>query len=279
MTILKQVVSTIILIFFFISFSTVLASCSKTVNEHDTTIEIVKDTIIEKDTIYDFKTGLIAYYNFNGGNLNDSSGNSNNIVFNSATKTTDRFGVADNAYLFDGSSSYMTVNNSTSLNPSKITIFAIVKVNGFYVGTCSGNQILSKGYPYDIGGFYSMQFFDYNNGCAVPNTSNETFSAGFGDDYPQGSQAGVIADTVKVKTGQWYYLTYTYDGTTANFYINGQLKGSLVRTISFTPNSLDLWIGKHENPPYPYYFNGVIDEIRIYNRAMSAAAIHRLSTL
>src|SRR5712675_227571 len=101
MAVIKQVISTIVLIFIFISFSTVIASCSKTVNEHDTTIEVVKDTIIEKDTIYDFKTGLIAYYNFNGGNLKDSSGHGNNIVFNNAVKTIDRFGVADNAYLFD----------------------------------------------------------------------------------------------------------------------------------------------------------------------------------
>ena len=55
------------------------------------------------------KDGLMAYYNFNGGNLNDSSGLNNNIVFNNAVKTTDRFGKANNAYLFDGSSSYMQV--------------------------------------------------------------------------------------------------------------------------------------------------------------------------
>jgi hypothetical protein len=280
MAVLKQVISTIILIFLFISFSTVIASCSKTVNEHDTTIEIVKDTIIDKDTIYDFKTGLIAYYNFNGGNLNDSSGYGNNIVFNNnAVKTTDRFGVANNAYLFDGSSSYMTVKDSVSLNPSKITIFAIVKVNGFYTGSCGGNRIVSKGYPDDVNGFYSLQFFDYSSNCGVPNTSNETFSGDFGDNYPQGAAAGIAIDSVKVKTGQWYYLTYTYDGTTSSFYINGQLKGTQVKTVPFHANNFDLWIGKHEDPPFPYYFNGAIDEIRIYNRAMSAAAVNKLSTL
>jgi hypothetical protein len=279
MAVIKQLASTLFLTLVFISFASVVSSCSKTDTIHDTTYEVIRDTIIDKDTIYDFKTGLIAYYNFNGGNLNDSSGLGNNIAFNNAVTTTDRFGVANNAYLFDGSTNYMTVNNSTSLNPAKITIFAIVKVNGFYVGSCSGNQILSKGYPYDINGFYSMQFFDYNNGCGVPNTSNETFSAGYGDDFPQGTNAGIIADSVKVKTGQWYYLTFTYDGTTAYFYINGQLKGSLTKSVTFSPNTQNLFIGKHENPLYPYYLNGAIDEIRIYNRALSAAAILQLSKL
>ena len=236
-----------------------LISCSKSSNSIDVT------------------SGLVAYYNFDGGSLNDGSGMGNNIVFNNAVKTPDRHGVADNAYLFDGSTSYMTVKNSTSLNPGKITIFAIVKVNGFYVGTCSGNQILSKGYPYDIQGFYSMQFFDYNNGCGVPNTSNETFGGSFGDDYPQGAAAGAVVVSDKVATGQWYYLAFTYDDSTANFYINGQLKVSVVKTVPFTPNAMDLFIGKHENPPYPYYFNGVIDEIRIYNRALPANAIAQLS--
>ena len=49
--------------------------------------------------------------------------------------------------------------------------------------------------------------------------------------------------------------------------------------MPFTDNSSDLYIGKHEDPPYPYYFNGIIDEIRIYNRALPAGAVQQLSNL
>lgn len=222
---------------------------------------------------------MIAYYNFNGGNLNDSSGLNNNIFFNSATKTTDRFGTANNAYLFDGSSSYMVVKNNPSLNPNKITLFAIIKVNGFYAGSCDGNQILSKGYPYDIDGFYSMHFFDYSSNCGPPNVNNETFGGIYGDDIPQGAGAGVGVDSVKVKTGQWYFLVYTYDGSTAKFYINGQLKDSVNKSVAFNANANDIFIGKHENPVFPYYLNGEIDELRIYNRALPAAAVLQLNNL
>jgi len=266
------------------------AGCTKTTTVHDTTIVTQRDTVIQKDTLTirdtinncncNLTDGLVAYFNFNGGNLNDSSGHNNNITFNNATKTADRFGIPDNAFLFDGSSSYMTVANSASLNPDSITIFAIIKVNGFYIGSCSGNQVLSKGYPYDVNGFYGVQFFDYSTGCSnTPNLNNETFSGIYGDDIPQGAGAGSAVDSVKVKTGQWYYLAYTYDGHTAKFYINGQLKDNVTKNVAFTANANDVFIGKHENPIYPYYLNGVIDEIRIYNRALCQTAISQLSDL
>ena len=99
-----------------------LSSCEKIVHKTDTlylkdTLTInTRDTINTTDTLtivdsincscYDLTDGLIAYYNFNNGNLDDSSGHGNNIIFNNATKTTDRFGRANNAYLFNGTSTY-----------------------------------------------------------------------------------------------------------------------------------------------------------------------------
>ncbi len=278
MKVLKSVFGTVLILFLLlVSLSSTVLSCTKTENQYDTTIDVTRDTIITKDTVYDLTDGLVAYFNFNGGTLKDSSGLHNDIVLNSATMTTDRFGNANNAYLFDGTSSYMTVKNASSLNPDNISLFAIVKVNGFYTGSCDGNQVLSKGYPYNTSGFYAMQFFDYSSNCGVPatNINNETFSAYYGN----GAGASVSADSVIIKTGTWYYLTYTYDGTTAKFYINGVLKDSVNQTAAFTPNNNDLFIGKHENPPYPYFFNGVIDEIRIYNKALKPGAVLALSNL
>jgi hypothetical protein len=246
-------------------------ACSKTVTDHDTTIII--------DTVYDLTDGLVAYYNFNNGNLNDSSGMGNNIAFNNATKTADRFGNPNNAYLFDGSSSYMTVPNSPSLNPDGITLYAIIKVNGFYSGTCSINFILSKGYPADINGFYDLGYDDFANACTTPNFNNESFAGTFGDNSPQGTAASAGSDTAHIVTGTWYYLVYTHDGTMAKMYVNGELKDSEAKSITFNSNSYDLWIGRHENPPFPYYVNGVIDEIRIYNRALGVGAIKQLINL
>jgi hypothetical protein len=263
----------------FISTGTQLSSCQKTRTVIDTTYITVHDTTTVVDSIYDLTSGLVAYYNFNGGNTNDSSGFNNKIILNNnATAATDRFGNANNAFSFDGSSSYMKVANSPSINPNSITLFAIVKVNGFYAGACNGNQILGKGYPDGINGWFVMRFIDTTNThCSgPPNTNTELFGAAFGDSGPASTAYG---ENNPIQTGDWYNLVYTYDGHYAKFYLNGQLTETTLASVSFTPNTNDLFIGRNEDPAYPYYFNGVIDEIRIYNRALSAGEINQLNKL
>ncbi|HEU5053753.1 MAG TPA: LamG domain-containing protein [Hanamia sp.] len=269
----------VVIVILSFSVTTNLTSCTKTNTLYDTTYVTVHDTTIVRDSIYDLKNGLVAYYSFQNGSLSDSSVYHNDIVFNSATKASDRFGKTNNAYLFNGTSDYMTVKNNESLNPDNITIYAIVYINGFYHGTCDGNQIVSKGYPYDSQGFYDLAFIDPNDNCTgSANTSNEVFAGGYGDNIPSGTQAGALSDT-RVATGKWYHVAFTYDGLTAKMYIDGKLENSQEKRVSMTDNSNDLFIGKHENPPYPYYFNGILDELRIYNRALSAYEINQLTKL
>ena len=89
--------------------------------------------------------GLVAYYPFTG-NANDVSGNNNNPSSNNATLTADRFGVANNAYHFNGTNNAIRIPNSSSLQLSnKISMCAWVRVTGFYTGPCGGNSILMKG--------------------------------------------------------------------------------------------------------------------------------------
>jgi hypothetical protein len=180
----------------------------------------------------------------------------------------------------------MTVPNSASLNPgSGITLFAIVKPQGFYEGSCHGNQVIFKGYASSVQGYYDLGFYPANNGvgsCALSiDTTKEVFQASYGDDIPVGSNAG-SEDTSGpyIQENQWYTVAFTYDGTTANFYIDGQLVNSQVYSgIAFTPNMDDLYLGATPNPPDPYWLNGVIDEIRIYNQAVPQKDLGYLSLL
>jgi len=287
-----------VLYFLFLLSSVPFVSCQKTavhdtttITRHDTTV--IKDTVTIVDTLGNLSNGLVAYYNFNNGNLNDSSGNGNNIIFNNATPTVDRFGNSNNAYLFDGSSSYMQVKNSASLNPNNITMFAIVKPNGFFQGSCHGNQIIEKGYPYQINGFYGLEFLPNSNGVGNPcapnvDTTTETFSGIYGDNtqfgYAAPNSPGVGAtagnDTIYVQTNQWSTIAFTYDGTTARFYLNGALINSVTKTVPFTPNSYDLFIGASGYfNVFPFFFNGKIDEIRIYNKAISNQQVGYLNIL
>src|SRR5215469_8554831 len=103
---LKLLLGLPVIYFYFAISGAAFTSCTKKNIDtvyipHDSTV-YVHDTTTVNDSIYDITTGLVAYYNFNGGNLNDSSGYNNNITFNNATPTADRNGVANNAYLFNG---------------------------------------------------------------------------------------------------------------------------------------------------------------------------------
>ncbi|MEP6724385.1 MAG: LamG domain-containing protein [Bacteroidota bacterium] len=256
--------------------------------------EIIKDTVRIKDTIrirdtvrivdsstcscYDLSDGLVAYYNFTGGTLNDSSGYNNNITFNNATKTADRFGRPNNAYLFNGTSSYMKVANSASLNPAgAITLMGIVKLNGFYGGTCHGNQIFQKGTKDQNQGVYSLRVGDVTSDCYATVDTTKERATGFYGDF--GSTAGASDITKYAHTNIWMTLVMTYDGHESKFYVDGQLKSTVAGSAVFTPNSFDLFIGRAESPEYPYWWNGIIDEMRIYNKALCEGAVKQLSSL
>jgi hypothetical protein len=214
---------------------------------------------------------LVAWYTFNG-DTKDHSGNNNDVNFNSATPTVGKDGVANTAYLFDGSS-YMTVPNSALINPTgAITIIAVVKVSGFYDGVCHSNRIISKGFNDFANGRYVLGFDDQPywqyNGCDKPvKETKQSFYGSFGD--TQTGAAGVTNLAIHVKKEKWYTLAYTFDGKRSKFYVNGVLQAANVKSTTFTPNTNSLFIGRNEDPAYPYYFNGVIDELRIYNVALT----------
>jgi hypothetical protein len=263
MKLLRFALGTSVICIFFFSTATSLVSCTKT-----TTV---------KDSLYDLADGLVAYYNFNGGNLNDSSGWGNNIVFNNATSVTDRFGNPGNAFQFNGTTSYMRVTNSASLNPLGMSIMAIVKLNGFYTGGVYGNEILMKGPSDQASGIYGLRIhptsFDIN---ATLDNTTEAFM-GFYGDY---GDHNIMDSSVLVQTGTWYTLVCTFDGFQTSLYLNGHLQKTQIQPPSFfTANTSDLYIGKTENISFPFNFNGVIDEIRIYDKALSPQLVKQLNKL
>ena len=221
--------------------------------------------------------GLMAYYPFNGNAL-DSSGNNNNPIYNNATLTTDRFGNANSAYSFNGLNSYMDIPNSSSLQMGKNASISLwVKPTGFYSGTCHGNYMLCKGH--EGGGALDALFSDggYDsengiNGCAAPvDTTKETFYSSLGGYFDP--------KLMPVHTNTWYHVVEVCDSTTAHIYINGKLiRSNSTNTVPFnTP--YDLFIGRYVDVnTTPYWLNGVLDDIRIYNRAIDSSEVRELYT-
>lgn len=218
------------------------------------------------------KDGLVAYYPFSGNAL-DSSGNNNNPSFNNATLTTDRFGNANSAYSFNGSSSYVQIPNSTSLNTgSALTVSYWVKPNAFYTDACTENYVLSKGLEsgnnYEFA-FGNQAYFTANgiNNCSTPtDTTHEAFY-GIGID-------GLLPT---IHTGQWYHVVFTNNGKVSNMYVNGTLVVSGTAKVTFNNN--DIYLGRYTSiASTPYWLNGVLDDIRIYNRALDSSDVKALYT-
>ena len=230
----------------------------------------------------DLTSGLVAYYPFNG-NANDASGNGNNAIFNNATLTTGVNGAPNSAYQFDGATNYIQIPNSPSLNVgNKITLSAFVKVEGFYYGLCHGNDILNKGQHSGNLNAMLLRFDDasYTNSTnclnPIPDTLHETFHG----------VNNIVTNEPFIVKDQWYSVIYTYDGTSTNFYVDGLLIQSNNNPGITFNNSEDLYLGRLFDPAspssFPYWFNGVMDEVRIYNRAVNndeVAALSQLSVL
>jgi hypothetical protein len=87
----------------------------------------------------------------------------------------------------------------------------------------------------------------------------------------QGSTSYHTDGTAQVATNQWTHLAATYDGSVLRLYVNGTQASSLNRTGSISTTSNPLRIGG--NNIWSEWFNGLIDEVRVYNRALSLAEI------
>lgn len=219
----------------------------------------------------DLKNGLMAYYPFNG-NAYDESGNSNDPSLAKVSYTTDRFGNADAACLFNGKSNYIRIPDHPTLSlKTSYTISCWVLVKDFYEGKCHGNRIIMKGYQDRDNGNYLVTFDDnvYSNGA---NCSSKV-------DKKHQQFYTALARPVSekyVETGKWYFLLATYDGKESVLYVDCEVAAKGEKENYNFSNEEDLFFGKLDNPNYPYWFNGILDEVRIYNRVLSKEEITAL---
>lgn len=254
----------------------IFQSCKKESSINNSLVNASKESDIRKG----LSKGLIAYYTFTGNTL-DSSGNNNHVIFNNCTLTADRYGNANGAYLFDGSTNYMQVKNSPTLNPGNITVMAVVKINGFYKGPCHGNRIIQKGSSDAVNGEFFMGFddarFSNGNNCntSFVDEAHQNIYCVYGNTPGKAAQAGDFANYLI--PSQWYTFVYTYTKGVSKFYVNGDLKGMQNFVADLTKNKQDVFFGRLDNAQYPYSFKGAIDEIRMYNYALSDEQVAVLS--
>lgn len=206
--------------------------------------------------------GLVAYYPFNG-NANDASGNGNNgTPMNGVQLTTDRYGNPNSAYYFDGVDDYITIPNSSNLNPTN----GLSIVLSFNPSRNGLQNLLGKiSYTGAVGTQYQVAM-DFN---LYP-------GALFGVNPISNGCIGTPLNTAYVNTNspitinQWYCLVATFDNGIMKIYLDGvliQTANAGFTTLNQCSNA-SIQIGTWWNGD-PLFFQGKIDNIRIYNRALN----------
>ena len=207
-------------------------------------------------------SGLIGAWNLNetsGASIADSSGNSVTGTWvdganNDVTEETTA-GKSGNALTFDGSSTFITMGDVNAYDGlSTITLSAWIKTTYtaeqeiFDKSTCTGFG----------GGTFELSM-------ESPGKGGVYLTHGGASDY--------VLTTGSIADGSWHMLTATYDGSTIKIYVDGTLD-SLTSVSAFTldSNSDTVSIGGYCNGG-SFPFNGNIDDVLIYNRALSASEI------
>jgi hypothetical protein len=211
--------------------------------------------------------GLVAYYPFNG-NANDESGKLNHGTVHSATLTTDRFGIENRAYSFDGNGNYIEIPSSSTLTFSNtFSLCAFVSVNNFqHSAPIKQQAIISKIVDGDWYGGYELKAQGDGTNSLFVSTTNINGN----NLYPY--QTGFFEN-------QWYFVCSVYDGINFKLYVNGSEKASLPASGQIQTSDIPLRIGRRGGAGfYNCYFNGKIDDVRIYNRALSNTEIQQLYT-
>ena len=196
--------------------------------------------------------GLMGAWGFGegaGSTTVDGSGNGNTGTITAGSWSTQgRYG---NALSFNGTNSVVRVPSSASLNlTTAMTLSAWIRPTSSQSGWRTVIQRQAEAY------FLTAS-------SDAPGRPAGGGTLGGGVPYLIGPTANPV--------NAWTHLALTYDGSTLRLYVNGTLAGSRAATGAIQTTTNPLWIGG--NTPYGEYFQGLIDEVRVYNRALSQADI------
>lgn len=202
--------------------------------------------------------GLIAYYPFNG-NANDQSGNASNGTPTDVTLTSDRFGAANTAYSFNGTSSNIEalIYNIPIYNSPR-TISGWFKTNDAFAAP---NK-------------YEICIFNYGILEKTQRLSLSVYSKGYLNvvNGPVFSDNSFYINNFDYSNNDWYFYTLTYDGSKASIFINGEFVSENIISLNTTGNTLK--IGQRiSGDTTDESFKGKIDDIGIWNRVLTQTEI------
>ncbi|MBN1787601.1 MAG: right-handed parallel beta-helix repeat-containing protein [Sedimentisphaerales bacterium] len=203
---------------------------------------------------------LVGWWKFDEGSgttVNDSAGNPSNGTVNGGANWV--VGKINSALNFDGSNDDIIIpDNDDSLDmDNQITIAAWVKPNNFsnyYYVLVKRTTAFPGNYEFRLSQISGLLQLIHQTGASTYTTYTSTSA---------------------LTTGAWQHVAITLkEGDSVNFYINGTLAGTLPQTEIFgIANNEPLRIGSRNGA---YWFNGDLDDVRVYNRALSDTEVGQL---
>jgi hypothetical protein len=246
--------------------------CDAQITQNDTTIcfgDSVELSVASAGAIQEcslpanLQNGLVGYWPF-CGNAIDASGNGNNGTVNGATLTTDRFGNADNAYSFDGN------NDVISLPQSNLWNFGVsdFTLAGWFISN-SGTQDNIIRYDNGLGpqNLWGMRVRDQELNFLLQGTNNIGINPS-----PQTNLGGLVSNS------SWHYGLVVRTGTDMLIYVDGDLEyqGSTSQVVNIDAGTVYYPSIGRLGSFSGEYFDGQIDDVGIWNRALSESEIQQL---
>lgn len=210
-------------------------------------------------------SSLSACYSLNGNALdiiNNLNGTTNNV-----TATVDRFNVNNNAFFFPGNVlNYIELPDNALLKSNAVSFSAWIKpaqliyTRGYIVFTKS-----SGGPNYQA---YSLTV--------------EELTAGRRLRVTKGNNGNIVTvdNTTTINLNTWYYVCFTMNNSSISIYVNGVLENTINTTMTFDYLSgKKVYLGHTLEVNSYQPFSGVIDNVRFYNRILTAAEVNQLYTV
>jgi Concanavalin A-like lectin/glucanases superfamily len=207
----------------------------------------------------DNKKGLVAYYPFSG-NANDESGNNNNGKIIGAAFGTDKFGKPNKALNLNGVDNYVEIASSPTIN---------------ITGSLSISCWI---YPRRAGRWESWVAKANNN------SSRSQWRFGFGDPAPatfgltlfNSDWSDLWTNKKAIPLNTWSHVLLIADQQqkVVSYYLNGNLIDKVTINMEFSGSDDPLFIGYQKDDNV--FFDGMIDEVRIYNRTLNDKEVNEL---
>lgn len=198
---------------------------------------------------------LVGDYRF-AGDASDNSGFNHHGSVHGAALTEDRFGNPNQAYYFDGVNDFIEVATDPSLNfQNEITVHFWMKATQLFADR--------EAYPLSHGNWENRWKVSITNG---------------GIRWTVKSTTGIkdLDSKTKLSKDVYYCVACTYNSVDFKIYMNGQPDNSSTFSGKILPTSINLTIGQVLPNNSGYNFKGVLDDVRLYNRALTADEVKAL---